>query len=132
MISAVCLTAMGCVSQSQSGTGVATGAPTTNKASALLASGFKVVPADTAQRQAALRQLPPQKFVRQLKGDKVVFVYADPANCNCLYAGGLTAYTNYRGRALDRQLAEEEATSQENNWDWSPWTFGYPYGWPDD
>ena len=89
---ALCLAA-GCADKSQANV---------NKADALTASGFKMVPANTPERQSALRQLPPQKVVRQVRNDKVVFVYADPVNC---------------------QTADERAM---NNWDWSPWTFGFP------
>jgi hypothetical protein len=117
--------ATGCVNRTQS--------PATSTASmstagvsqtdALLASGFKMVPANTPERQAALRQLPPQKVVRQVRNDKVVFVYADPAACSCLYVGNATAYGAYRARTSNTETADERAL---NNWDWSPWTFGFP------
>ena len=97
--------------------------PNANKGDALIASGFKVVLANTPERQAALRQLPPQKFVRKLRGDKVVFVYADPAICNCLYAGSLSAYSAYQASTRNKQLADEQAM---DNWDWSPWAYGFP------
>jgi hypothetical protein len=96
-----------------------------DKAAALVAAGFKMVPANTPERQAALSQLPPQKVVRRLRGDKVVFLYADPANCNCLYAGNLTAYTTYQARVLDK-VAEEQANTRMENWDPTPWAFGFP------
>src|SRR5690242_21776393 len=96
-----------------------------DKAQALVAAGFKMVPANTPERQAALSQLPPQKVVRRLRGDKVVFLYADPANCNCLYAGNLTAYTTYQARALDK-VAEEQANTRMENFDPTPWAFGFP------
>src|SRR5882757_9369682 len=123
IVSGVCLAAVGCADKSQQS--VNTSPPGVNTGNALAASGFKIVPANTPERQAAIRQLPPQTFVRQMRGDKVVFVYADPANCNCLYAGGLTAYSTYRARA-NRQIADEQAMTAMDNWDWSPWTFGYP------
>lgn len=118
IVAAAGLVALGCADKSQS-------QQSANKADALVASGFKMVPANTPERQAALRQLPPQKIVRRLRGDKVVFIYADPANCNCLYAGNLSAYTAYQARALDK-VAEEQATTTMERWDWSPWAFGYP------
>jgi hypothetical protein len=118
IVAALCLAA-GCVNQSQS---PATSTASVNKTDALIASGFKMVPANTPERQTALRQLPPQKVVRQVRNDKVVFVYADPVNCNCLYAGNITAYSAYRARTSDK-VADEQAM---DNWDWSPWAFGYP------
>jgi len=122
VVAAAGLAALGCADKSQS---QPQSQQSANKADALVASGFKMVPANTPERQAALRQLPPQKIVRRLRGDKVVFIYADPANCNCLYAGNLSAYTAYQARALDK-VAEEQATTTMERWDWSPWTFGYP------
>jgi hypothetical protein len=112
MAASLCLTA-GCSGSTQSNA---------NKGDALIASGFKMVPANTPERQAALRQLPPQKFVRKLHQDKVVFLYADPANCNCVYAGNLTAYSAYRASMQDKKLADAQAM---DNWDW-PDTFGFP------
>jgi len=119
VLSVACLVAIGCADKSQQNA---------NKGDALVASGFKVVPANTPERQAALRQLPPQKFVRQVRGDKVVFVYADPANCNCLYAGNVTAYGAYRARGVDKQVTDEQAM---DNWNWETWAFGFPASWPD-
>ena len=116
---ALCLAA-GCTNQSQS---PATSAARVSQTDALLASGFKMVPANTPERQTALRQLPPQKVVRQVRNDKVVFVYADPAACSCLYVGNATAYGAYRARTSTTETADERAL---NNWDWSPWTFGFP------
>jgi|SRR5690242_2458449 hypothetical protein len=115
VVAALCL-ATGCANQPQS-----TATASVNKTDALLASGFKMVPANTPERQTALRQLPPQKVVRQVRNDKVVFVYADAAGCSCLYVGNATAYGAYRARTSE--TADERAM---NNWDWSPWTFGFP------
>jgi hypothetical protein len=97
-----------------------------NRGEALTGFGFKVVLANTPERQDALRQLPPQKFLRQMRGEKVVYVYADPANCGCLYVGSQTAYGAYHARALDKQTADERATTAINNWNLSPWAVGFP------
>jgi hypothetical protein len=110
---ATCLAAMGCAEKAQQNA---------NNGSALIAAGFHVVPADTPQRQASLSQLPPQKFVRKLRGDKVAFIYADPANCNCAYVGNVSTYAAYQSH-LARQ---EQAVTTMDDWDFSPWAFGYP------
>jgi hypothetical protein len=44
----------------------------------LCASGFKVIPATTVERQQSLAALPPFTIVRKLKGDDVHYAYADP------------------------------------------------------
>ena len=98
--------AAGCVNNSPA---PSTATPTVSQTDALLASGFKMVPANTPERQTALRQLPPQKVVRQVRNDKVIFVYADPASCACLYVGNATAYGAYRARTSNTETADERA-----------------------
>ncbi len=106
-----------------------------NKEDMLAASGFKFVPANTPERQAAFTKLPPHKFIRQVRGDKVIYVYADPTICACLYVGGQKAYGAYRARVFDKQIADEQATVANDvyymsDWNWAPWSAGYPSGWP--
>jgi hypothetical protein len=91
----------------------------------MMASGFKRVPATTPQQQATLQQLTPQKFSRQSHKGQVVFVYADPAGCACLYVGNLNAYTAYKSTMRDKKLADEQALAANetkmNDLDWGPW-----------
>lgn len=63
-----------------------------NKEDMLAAAGFTLVPANTPQRQAALKALPPHKFVHQVHNNVVMFTYADPTICDCLYVGTEAAY----------------------------------------
>src|SRR4029077_12410751 len=67
-----------------------------NKEDMLAAAGFTLVPASTPERQAALAALPPHKFVHQVRNNVVIFTYADPTICDCLYVGNQTAYDRYR------------------------------------
>jgi len=105
-----------------------------NKEDMLAASGFKFVPANTPERQTAFTKLPPHKFIRQVRGDKVIYVYADPTICVCLYVGGQKAYGAYQARVFDKHIADEQATIANDvymsDWNWAPWAMGYPYGWP--
>jgi hypothetical protein len=112
-----------------------------NKEDMMSASGFKFVPANTPARQAALKTLPAHQFVRQIKDGRVIYVYADPTICACLYVGGQKAYGTYNRHRLDKKLADEQAqTAMENQmvasdmymggWDWGMWGAGYPMGWP--
>jgi len=98
----------------------------------LTAAGFKFVPANTPARQAALKQLPPNKFSRQIRDGRVFYVYPDPTVCGCLHVGDQTAYGTYRANVFQKNLADEQAmTANEmsmNSWDWGPWG-GYPMGW---
>ena len=60
------------------------------------ASGFVVRYADTPDRRAILRSLPPDKLVTRTKAGKTYFVYADPTGCNCAYVGTPRAYRAYQ------------------------------------
>jgi hypothetical protein len=106
-----------------------------NREDMLAASGFKFVPANTPERQQAFQRLPPHKFVREVKGDKVIYIYADPTICVCIYVGGQKAYGTYRGLALQKRIADEQVTVANDmyyasGWDWGVWAVGYPVGWP--
>jgi hypothetical protein len=63
---------------------------------ALAAAGFQQVPADTPERQALLKRLPAHEFVRDANGDPVIYVYADPVVCHCLFVCSEGAYKYYR------------------------------------
>src|SRR3989475_11169468 len=54
----------------------------------LAAAGFVMRPADTAERQQRLAALPPYRLENRTKDGKVVYTYADPDGCKCLYVGG--------------------------------------------
>ncbi|MBS0520045.1 MAG: hypothetical protein JSR90_15230 [Proteobacteria bacterium] len=91
----------------------------------LVASGFRFVPVNTPERQAMFKQLPPHKFLKQIKGDKIVYIYPDPTVCGCLYVGNAQAYTNYRKAVFDKRLADEQAMTASDleaaSWNWNPW-----------
>lgn len=106
-----------------------------NKEDMLAAAGFKFVPANTPARQQAFQRLPPHRFVREVKGDKAIYVYADPTICVCIYVGGQKAYGTYRANALNLRIADEQVAVANdmyymNGWDWGVWAAGYPMGWP--
>ena len=105
-----------------------------NKEDMLVASGFKFVPANSPERIASFNTLPKHKFVRQVNGNKVVYIYADPTICNCLYVGGQKSYGTYQARRLDKRIADEQAQTVADmsmaSWNWGPWGVGYPMGFP--
>jgi hypothetical protein len=79
-----------------------------NKEDMLAAAGFVAQPANTPRRLAALKSLPPHKFVRHVKDNKTVYVYSDPTICGCLYFGSQQAYAKYRANVLARQMVSED------------------------
>jgi len=93
----------------------------------LVAAGFQMKPADTPEKLAHLKAIPPLKVVTQSQDGKVIYAYADPGNCQCLYIGGPAEYTQYKRLALQQQMTEENlmaAQMQEDasmNWGlWGP------------
>lgn len=60
------------------------------------ASGFEVRVANTPERAAQLKKLPPNKLVTRERDGKTYYVYADPAGCNCAYVGTPEAYALYQ------------------------------------
>lgn len=95
-----------------------------SKEDLLAAAGFTIKPANTPARLAAMRKLPPHKFVQQANGANVVWVYADPTICQCVYFGDQAAWANYRGMVFAKQLANEQqmtAIMNQNAFDFGPW-----------
>ena len=60
------------------------------------AAGFAVKYADTPEKHAILRRLPPDKLVIRKRGGKTYYVYADPSICRCVYVGTPQAYQAYQ------------------------------------
>ena len=103
-------------------------AAVTQKEDMLAAAGFTLLPANTVERSTALASLPPHKFIHQVKNGRVVFVYADPTICDCLYIGDQAAYDRYRANVFAKNLANEQAmTAQINEMNWAPWGPGWWY-----
>jgi hypothetical protein len=59
------------------------------------ASGFEVRFADTPDRIAMIRELPPNKLVMRVYAGKTYYVYADHG-CNCAFVGTAEAYRVYQ------------------------------------
>lgn len=90
----------------------------------LAAAGFHARAADSPQRQRSLATLPPHRFVREDRGGKPVYVYADPLVCGCLYVGDAAAYGRYRQEMAQRREVDArrlEAQDTSETWDWGPW-----------
>jgi len=107
---------------------VASCAQVQSKEDMMAAAGFTVVPANTPQRQASMRRLPPHKFVQQARNNAMIYTYADPTICNCLYVGNQAAYDRYRAEVFQKNLADEQQmTAQMNEMNWDGWGPGWYY-----
>ena len=94
----------------------------------LAAAGFRQFPATTPERINALATMKPRTFKLVNRHGKDFYVYPDPTNCNCLYAGTQAQYQAYRKLALEKEITEENLETAEAaeaasvNWGvWGPW-----------
>ena len=84
-------------------------------------AGFRTKPADSPAKLANLNAMPPLKLVERSKDGSVVYTYADPYNCLCLYVGGPEEYTAYQ--RLQQGMVQAQ---REGSMDWELWG---PRGW---
>jgi replication-associated recombination protein RarA len=98
---------------------------TGQKEDMLAAAGFKIKLADTPQKIASLKAFPPHKFFAQNQNNQVVYFYADPTVCRCLYYGNQAAYQTYRQMAFQQNLVNQQQMTAEINqqtaFDFGPW-----------
>jgi len=93
--------------------------------SVLSAAGFQMRPADTPERIEHLKTMRPLKIVPHMKDGRLLYVYADPKNCGCLYVGDEAAYERFHQLALQKQIAQEQLMTAQMNEDaamnWGLW-----------
>ena len=59
-------------------------------------AGFIMRPADTPEKLARLKHVPPRKFVRRKTKAGHYYIYADPDYCKCVLLGDQRAMQTYR------------------------------------
>ena len=72
----------------------------------LMAAGFRLRPADTDERLAYVKAMPPFKLAAQVEDGRLVYSYADPEYCQCLFLGGPMEYSAYRRLSLENESAD--------------------------
>ena len=72
----------------------------------LSAAGFKVLPADTPQKQAKLAELTPNKIARQIRGNKVYYLFPDDQN-QFVMVGDQAAYSKYQSLVVQQQISDQ-------------------------
>lgn len=94
----------------------------------LAAAGFTMKSADTPEKLAHLKQMPVRTIVSRSRSDQLVFTYADPDYCKCLWVGNAKQYNTYQRLVQERQVAQmrlmaaEDAEMASMNWGmWGPW-----------
>ncbi len=83
----------------------------------LAAAGFKMLAADTSEKQNQLQSLPPLKLSYYIdqKSGKIFYWMADPEFCHCLYHGSEQAYQSYQRLKLNQQFAQQEREVAEDS-----------------
>jgi hypothetical protein len=81
--------------------------------SELSLAGFKVLIADTAEKQTMLHTLSPRTVTRMDRPDGTYFFYADPDLCSCLYVGRQAEYDAYQKLLVERQLSDQQMYANE-------------------
>jgi len=79
----------------------------------LVAAGFHMRLADTPEPQEDLRSMPPYRIVSRTKDHNVVYMYADPDNCHCVYVGGSKEYSEYERRMVETEITQRRQEKQE-------------------
>ena len=59
-------------------------------------AGFVMRRADTAEKMAQLRKLPPKRFATRMGKTGRYFLWADPEGCQCVFVGNERAYQAFR------------------------------------
>jgi hypothetical protein len=67
-------------------------------------AGFVMRTADTPEKLASARLLPPRKFVTRTKDGKRYYVYSDPELCKCVFVGNETAMQAFRDMRAKARL----------------------------
>lgn len=96
-------------------------------------AGFKVMAADTAEKQKMLHSLPTRTVTRIVRPDNAYYIYADPDLCACLYVGREAEYDNLMRLGAERQISDQQLMANEVDQDqaagWGPvGPWGY-WGW---
>ena len=101
------------------------------KASMLVAAGFKTITPKTAAQQQKLQQLQTGQVATIQKNGRTYYIVANPPQ-NVVYVGGPHEYQAYQQMRAQRQLAQENLQTAEMYQDaamqWGAWG-GWGVGW---
>ena len=110
--------------------------PYLDEGMALSQAGFIAHAADTTARYAMMNTLPPGQVTYRPSPTGLIYLYADPIGCGCVYMGSETAYrtltgliesSNQKGKKSAQFLLDLRSMAAENRrdtalWDWSAWS----------
>jgi hypothetical protein len=88
----------------------------------LAAAGFQMKYARSSEQLAKVRSLPQRRLTPTTGPDgQNLFVWADAADCKCIYVGSAAAYDRYQRLSAVQQIAWENEMASMNWGVWGPW-----------
>jgi hypothetical protein len=81
----------------------------------LSAAGFHMHPADTPERENALKLLTPYKMRYYTRAGTLHYWYADPDFCDCIYVGKEKNYQRFEQLRVEQRMASEQAQAAQLN-----------------
>jgi hypothetical protein len=87
----------------------------------LVAAGFQQRAASLPEQRQDLTTMPPYKLVARNRSGQVVYTFADPEHCRCLYVGGPKELAEYQRLLTAREVAQEMSDASLNWEAWGPW-----------
>lgn len=97
----------------------------------LLDAGFKIMMADTKERQTMLNSLPPDQITSIPRPDQTYYIFPDPKVCSCLYVGRQAEFNRLQQLAVDSRISSEQLAIHELQQDYQsgwgpmgPWGYG--------
>lgn len=79
----------------------------------LAAAGFDIKLADTQKRQESILRFPARELVARPHDGDILYFYADPDFCKCIYVGNKYEYQRYQRLALQEEIADEQVEAAE-------------------
>jgi len=95
----------------------------------LSAAGFDMIPANTPDKMAHLKTLPPLKVsYYDNKEGELRYWFADPDYCHCLYLGSQTEYQKFQDLRLQERMVRSEQEAADENYETSQQMQMDPFG----
>jgi len=105
-------------------------ATTKDRENMLSAAGFKMMPANTPEKEAHLKSLPNDKITTVQREGTTYYVFPDQKN-NVAYVGQEKQYQEYQKLRYQKQLANEQLNTAEmyNSAAWGAWGPWQGFAW---
>ena len=80
----------------------------------LAAAGFQQRAASDPEQHEDLSTMPPYKIVKRNANGDVLYTFADPEFCHCVYVGGPKEFSEYQRLLVDREIARDLSEASMN------------------